>query len=133
MNEENKDQKPSMEKESAPEVTTTITDENEEKKQDIINRIEEVLEKLRPFLAREGGNIVLDHFDMETGICYVDMVGACQGCMLAESDVSDSIEIMLMDEIPEITHVQLVSTEPVDEFDNLIKQLQKTEEEKKQK
>ena len=112
--------------------STTIVDSDTEKKQDILNRIEEVLDKLRPFLAREGGNIRLDHFDMDTGICYVDMVGACQGCMLAESDVSDSIEIMLMDEIPEITHVQLVTPDPQDEYDNLIKQLQEAEKAKKE-
>lgn len=107
-----------------------ITSSDEEKKVDICNRIEEVLEKIRPFLAREGGDIKLDHFDMETGICYVDMVGACQGCMLAASDVSDSIEIMLMDEIPEITHVQLVNAEPEDAYENLLKQLQEAEKTK---
>lgn len=76
---------------------------------DIELRIETTLDKLRPFLAREGGNIVLDHFDKETGICYVDMIGACAGCMMAATDVSESIEVMLMDEIPEITHVELVA------------------------
>lgn len=111
---------------------TTMVDTNSDKKQEIIDRIEEVLDKLRPFLAREGGNIRLDHFDEETGICYVDMIGACQGCMLAASDVSDSIEIMLMDEIPEITHVQLVTPDPQDEYDNLIKQLQEAEKSKKE-
>ncbi len=107
-----------------------ITSSDEEKRIDICNRIEEVLEKIRPFLAREGGDIKLDHYDMETGICYVDMVGACQGCMLAASDVSDSIEIMLMDEISEITHVQLVNAQPEDAYENLLKQLQEAEKEK---
>lgn len=113
-------------------VQMTSVDKEEERRQDILNRIEEVLDKLRPFLAREGGNIKLDHFDMETGICYVDMIGACQGCMLAASDVSDSIEIMLMDEIPEITHVQLVAPEPQDEYESLMKQLQEAEANKKE-
>lgn len=102
----------------------------DQKKQEICNRIEDVLEKIRPFLAREGGDIKLDHFDMETGICYVDMVGACQGCMLAASDVSDSIEIMLMDEIPEITHVQLVEASQEDAYESLLKQLQEAEKAK---
>ncbi len=107
-----------------------ISSIDEEKRQDICSRIEEVLEKIRPFLAREGGDIKLDHFDMETGICYVDMIGACQGCMLAASDVSDSIEIMLMDEIPEITHVQLVNAQPEDAYESLLKQLQEAEKAK---
>lgn len=107
-----------------------FTSIEDQKKQDICTRIDETLEKIRPFLAREGGDIKLDHYDMETGICYVDMVGACQGCMLAASDVSDSIEIMLMEEIPEITHVQLVQANQEDAYESLIKQLQEAEKEK---
>ncbi|MFA6829802.1 MAG: NifU family protein [Bacilli bacterium] len=101
----------------------------------IEERIDEVLEKLRPFLAREGGNIRLEKFDPETGICYVDMIGACAGCSLAASDVSDSVEVMLMDEIPEITKVELIAPSVDDEFDTLLKQLQKAqaEEEAKEK
>lgn len=88
---------------------TTITEENEDKK--IEEKIDDVLERLRPFLAREGGNIQLDHFDSETGMAYVKMLGACNGCYMAESDVSDSVEVLLMDEIPQIKKVILVQPE----------------------
>ena len=73
-------------------------------------KIEEVLNKIRPFLQREGGNIHVDHYDSKTGICYVTISGACQGCSLASFDVSESIEVLLMDEIPEITKVELLDS-----------------------
>ncbi len=91
-------------------------------------RIDESLEKIRPFLQREGGDIKLDHFDKETGICYVDMIGACAGCVLAASDVSDSIEVMLMDEIPEIKKVELIAPTVEQSFDDLIKRLQEEQQ-----
>lgn len=93
-------------------------------------RIEEVLDKLRPFLQREGGDIRLEKFDSETGICYVDMIGACAGCIMAASDVSDSVEVMLMDEIPEITKVELIApTTSEDSMSMLLQQLAKQQEE----
>ncbi len=88
-------------------------------------RIDECLEKIRPFLQREGGDVELDVFDAETGICYVRMTGACAGCIMAASDVSDSIEVMLMDEVPEIKKVELMEQEvdPNQAFDDLLRRL----------
>ena len=74
----------------------------------VLEKIESVLDKIRPFLQREGGNISVERFDSKTGICYVSMLGACQGCSLASFDVSESIEVLLVDEVPEITKVELV-------------------------
>lgn len=89
-------------------------------------QIEDVLDRLRPFLQREGGNIHLERFDLDTGICYVTMSGACNGCYMAESDISDSIEVLLMDEIPEIKHVQLVQPEGMS-FQDMLRRLQEEE------
>ncbi len=71
------------------------------------DRIEYTLNKIRPYLMNEGGNIEIDHYDKETGILYVKMIGACAGCGLAPTDVSDSIAVILMNEIPQITAVEL--------------------------
>lgn len=89
----------------------------------IEERIEQVLEKLRPFLAREGGNIKLDHYDQETGICYVDMIGACAGCAMASTDVSESVEVMVMDEVPEVKKVELIAPSAEGSFDDLLRML----------
>jgi len=89
----------------------------------IEEKIDATLEKLRPFLRQEGGDIRLDRFDAETGICYVDMIGACSGCVMASSDVSDSVDIMLMDEIPAIKKVELIAPAETNSMDSLIQQI----------
>lgn len=73
----------------------------------LTDRIEYTLNKIRPFLKNEGGDIKIDHYDSETGILYVEMVGACNGCSLATTDISDSIEGIVMNEIPQVTAVKL--------------------------
>ncbi|MFA6830447.1 MAG: NifU family protein [Bacilli bacterium] len=101
-----------------------------EKNETIEEKIDGVLNKIRPFLQREGGDIQLERFDEKTGVCYVDMVGACSGCILAASDVSDSVQVMLMDEIPQITKVELVPPKETTEqgFEDLLKRLQEQQQ-----
>lgn len=97
----------------------------------IIEQIEDVLDKLRPFLQREGGDIHLDHYDFENDICYVKMTGACNGCYMASSDVSDSVAVLLMDEIPQIKDVKLVAPE-VESFEDLLRRLKEEEQANKE-
>ena len=88
----------------------------------IEEKIETVLDKLRPFLQREGGDIRLDRYDEQTGICYVDMIGACAGCAMASTDVSESVEVMVLDEVPEVKKVELIAP-PEPSFDDLLRRL----------
>ena len=109
------------------ENTTVITSDEDKQNAEMTAKINDVLDRLRPFLQREGGDIKLNHFDSSTGICYVEMVGACNGCYMAASDVSDSVEVLLMDEIPEIKKVELVQPEAMS-FEDLLKRLQAEEQ-----
>ena len=72
--------------------------------------IVETLEKIRPFINRDGGDI--EFVDFIDGIVYVKMVGACEGCMLIDSTLSEGIEIILMDEVPGVLGVKLASEMP---------------------
>lgn len=62
------------------------------------------LDKIRPFLRRDGGDI--DLVGIRDGIVYVAMVGACEGCSLAGEDISSGVEIILMEEVPGIIGVK---------------------------
>ena len=64
----------------------------------IDRQIEEVLDKVRPFLKREGGDI--EYIGFKDGIVYLRMVGACNGCLYADADISQGVEIILMEEVP---------------------------------
>ena len=72
----------------------------------IIKQIITVLEKIRPFLNRDGGDVEFVRF--ENGIVYVKMVGACAGCDLIDSTLQDGIATLLMEEVPGVVGVRNV-------------------------
>lgn len=76
------------------------------KNNDIETKIIEVLEKIKPYLENDGGN--LEYIKFEEGIVYIKLLGACAGCSMIDITLKDGIEAMLMDEIPEVLGVERV-------------------------
>ena len=72
--------------------------------EETVRLIEATLDKIRPFLQRDGGDV--DFIGFRDGIVYVTMVGACQGCSFAQEDISAGVEIIVMEEVPGILGVQ---------------------------
>lgn len=72
--------------------------------EETIQAIKATLEKVRPFLQRDGGDI--DYIGYRDGIVYVAMVGACECCSLADNDISAGVEIILMEEVPGVIGVR---------------------------
>ena len=72
--------------------------------EETIKLIEATLDKIRPFLQRDGGDV--DFIGFRDGIVYVTMVGACEGCAYAQEDISAGVEIILMEEVPGVIGVQ---------------------------
>ena len=72
-----------------------------------IQLIEKTLEKIRPFLQRDGGDITFDSF--EDGIVYINVHGACEGCSLMQVDIEEGIEIIVMEEVPGVVAVRPAS------------------------
>lgn len=70
---------------------------------DIENKINEVLNKLRPYLIDDGGSI--EFVKYEDGIVYVHMGGACSNCHLIDYTLKEGIETVLIEEIPEVREV----------------------------
>ena len=56
-------------------------------------KIKDILNKLRPFLLSEGGDLSFVKF--EDGIVYIKMLGACVGCGLIDYTLKDGIETAL--------------------------------------
>ena len=73
------------------------------KKEEIELRIIALLDKIRPFLISDGGNI--EFIKYENGIAYVKLTGACEECAMIDITLKDGIEEMLITEIPEIKEV----------------------------
>ena len=72
----------------------------------INEKINEVLDKLRPFLINDGGN--MEFVKYEDGVCYIKFMGACAHCALNSVTLNEGIKEALINEIPEIEDVKLV-------------------------
>lgn len=70
--------------------------ENEEK-------IIEIIDKLRPYLINDGGNI--EFIKYEDNIVYIKMMGACANCQMLDFTLKDGIESAIMSEVPEVRGV----------------------------
>lgn len=79
-------------------------------KDPIETQIENVLDKIRPFLNRDGGDVTFLGF--KEGTVYLKMVGACEGCLYAEADITAGVEIILMDEVPGVLRVDATGNFP---------------------
>lgn len=75
-------------------------------KSEIELRIISLIDKMRPFLINDGGN--LEFIKYEDNIVYVRLSGACKDCSMIDITLKDGIEDMLINEIPEIKEVRNV-------------------------
>ncbi|WP_054951390.1 NifU family protein [Numidum massiliense] len=71
-----------------------------------IVQVQEVLNKLRPFIQRDGGDVEL--VDVEDGIVKVRLLGACGSCPASTITLKAGIERALVEEVKGITEVEQV-------------------------
>jgi Fe-S cluster biogenesis protein NfuA len=65
-----------------------------------------LITKVRPYLQRDGGDIEV--INVEDGIVYVKMLGACDGCMALDVTLKQGIETMLLENVPGVMAVVTV-------------------------
>ncbi len=68
--------------------------------------IERTLDKLRPYLLKDGGNC--EFVDFQNGIVEVRLLGACATCPSSDFTLTASIEQRLLDTLPYIKGVKQV-------------------------
>ncbi|GLY09556.1 NifU family protein [Bacillus badius] len=69
-------------------------------------QVREVLDKLRPFLLRDGGDCEL--VDIEDGIVKLRLLGACGSCPSSTITLKAGIERALLEEVPGVVEVEQV-------------------------
>lgn len=74
-------------------------------------KIQNILNRIRPYLQKDGGDAEFLSFDETTGIVYVRMLGACAGCGSLDSTLKDLIEAILLEEVEGVIGVENVSEE----------------------
>ena len=66
-------------------------------------KVETALEKIRPALQRDGGDVEL--VDVNDGVVKLRLTGACVGCPMATMTLQHGIERVLKEQLPEIKEV----------------------------
>jgi Fe-S cluster biogenesis protein NfuA len=72
-------------------------------------KIINLIDKMRPFLVNDGGNI--EFVKYEDNIVYVKMMGACADCAFLDITLKEGIEEIIVSEIPEVKEVRLFDFE----------------------
>lgn len=75
---------------------------------EIITQIKALLdEKVRPAVARDGGDILYHGF--REGVVYLHMQGSCAGCPSSTATLKHGIENLLRYYVPEVTEVRPIN------------------------
>ncbi len=70
---------------------------------DIINKIKDILNDLRPYLNMDGGDV--EFIDYKDKIVYVKLTGACQACMFSDETIKNGLYETIKADIPEVEGV----------------------------
>ena len=70
-------------------------------------KIIDVINKLRPFLIGDGGDI--EFVKYVDNIEYIKMLGACAGCSLIDYTLKDGVESAIKEEVPSVKEVVNIS------------------------
>jgi len=71
----------------------------------VSERVKAVIDRIRPLLQDDGGDIELVGIDEETGVVSVRLQGACKGCPGAVMTLKMGIERHLKERVPEVKEV----------------------------
>ncbi len=84
------------------------TDTSNVEDNEAVIKIKEIIDtKVRPAVAKDGGDIIFQSFD--NGIVYLRMQGSCSGCPSSTATLKAGIENMLKHYIPEVREVRPVT------------------------
>ena len=73
------------------------------------NRVENALEKIRPFLEKDGGNLTLVEIT-DDNVARVELLGACRDCNMSNMTFKAGVSETILTEVPEITRVEEVKS-----------------------
>ncbi len=75
------------------------------------DRVEAALDRLRPALLQDGGNLELIGVDAD-GTVRIELQGACVTCPAQSATLHHALEPLLREEVPEVTALVSVQGDP---------------------
>lgn len=71
----------------------------------LTERVSAILDKIRPLIQADGGDIELAGIDESTGVVSIRFQGACRGCPSAEITLKMGVERHVKEAVPEVKEV----------------------------
>lgn len=68
-------------------------------------KVQEALNRIRPALQADGGDVELVDVNDKDGIVKVRLVGACAGCPMSQMTLAMGVERTLKQAVPEVKQV----------------------------
>jgi Fe-S cluster biogenesis protein NfuA len=79
-----------------------------ENKEDLLRRIEEALDSVRPYLLADGGDVKL--YDLtDDMVVRLELLGSCQSCPMSAMTFKAGLEESIRKAVPEVSKVEAVS------------------------
>ena len=69
------------------------------------NKVQKVIDKIKPVLAQDGGSIELVDVDEKKGIVKIRLTGACGSCPFSLMTLKNFVETAIKEEVPEVKEV----------------------------
>ncbi len=77
-------------------------------KTELIQKVENVINQIRPYLEADGGNIRFDSIT-EDNVVMVELLGACGSCPMSQMTLKAGVEQAVRKAIPEIKAVESIN------------------------
>jgi Fe-S cluster biogenesis protein NfuA len=77
-----------------------------ERREEMREQVEKALEKIRPALQADGGDVEL--IDVAESIVKVRLKGACGGCPMSQLTLTRGVEQTIKRAVPEVKRVEAV-------------------------
>jgi len=74
----------------------------------VLERIEQTLDTLRPYIASHRGQVEVVDFDDADGTLLLRLGGTCHGCSASSVTLKQGIEVRLKQAVPEVKAVESV-------------------------
>ena len=75
---------------------------------DLLTRIEQTLDSMRPYIASHKGTVEVVDFDEAQGTLLLRMGGTCHGCSASSITLKQGIEARLKQLVPEVVRVDAI-------------------------
>jgi Fe-S cluster biogenesis protein NfuA len=73
-----------------------------------VDKIQEVLEAVRPAIQMDGGDVEFVDFDENDGLVTLRLMGHCVGCPMSRATLKNGIEARLRMAVPQVHCVEAV-------------------------